>query len=174
VTREHILAEILRTATESGSAPLGQQAFASQTGIQRHEWHGKYWTRWSEIAVKLQAFASARGYTDVASLCEQLTTRPAVRGDSDEPTLLGDRAVGYVYLLRHGTRREFKIGRTNNPLRREGEIGIELPQRFEPIHVIETDDPAGIETYRHRRFADRRLKNEWFALTADDVRAFRR
>ena len=36
-------------------------------------------------------------------------------------------AVGYVYLLKHGSRREYKIGRTNNPLRREGELGIQLP-----------------------------------------------
>ena len=77
-------------------------------------------------------------------------------------------------MLKHGSRREYKIGRTNNQLRREGEIGIELPEKIEPIHVIETDDPAGIEVYWHRRFADKRLKNEWFALNADDVRAFKR
>ena len=82
--------------------------------------------------------------------------------------------VDYVYLLRHGTRREFKIGRTCNPIHREGEIGIELPQRLEPTDVIETDDPAGIEGYWHRRFADKELKGEWFALDGDDVRAFRR
>jgi hypothetical protein len=82
--------------------------------------------------------------------------------------------VGYVYLLRHGSRREYKIGRTNNPIRREGEISVELPQKIEPVHVITTDDPSGIESYWHRRFAEKRLKNEWFALTADDVRAFKR
>ena len=79
---------------------------------------------------------------------------------------------GFVYLLKHGSRREYKIGRTNNRLRRHGEIGIELPLEIEPIHVIETDDPPGVEAYWHRRFAEKRLKNEWFALWADDVRAF--
>jgi Meiotically up-regulated gene 113 len=81
---------------------------------------------------------------------------------------------GYVYLMRHGSAREFKIGRTSNPIRRAGEVGIELPQRLEPLHVIETDDPGGVEAYWHRRFAEKRLKGEWFALTAQDIRAFKR
>ena len=59
-------------------------------------------------------------------------------------------------------------------MRREGEIAVELPLPLDPIHVIKTDDPVGIETYWHRRFAEKRLKNEWFALTPADVRAFKR
>lgn len=70
--------------------------------------------------------------------------------------------VGYVYLMQHGSKREYKIGRT------------ELPHGAQPVHVIETDDPAGIESYWHRRFEAKRLKGEWFALSADDVRAFKR
>ncbi len=82
--------------------------------------------------------------------------------------------VGYVYLLRHGTRNEYKIGRTNNPIRREGEIRLELPEEIQPMHYIETDDPSGIENYWHSRFATKRKKGEWFLLTANDVRAFKR
>lgn len=82
--------------------------------------------------------------------------------------------VGYVYLVKHGSRREFKIGRTYNRLRRNGEIGIQLPEKVEPLHYIETDDPEGVEAYWHRQFAAKRKEGEWFALTADDVRAFKR
>lgn len=82
--------------------------------------------------------------------------------------------VGFVYLLRHGTRNEYKIGRTNNPIRREGEIRLELPEKIQPLHYIETDDPSGIEKYWHSRFASKRKEGEWFSLTADDVRAFKR
>jgi hypothetical protein len=82
--------------------------------------------------------------------------------------------VGYVYLLKHGSRREFKIGRTIDPIRRAGEIGIQLPERLTPVHYIQTDDPAGIEAYWHTRFASKRKAGEWVALTPDDVRAFKR
>lgn len=111
------------------------------------------------------------GFEDVLVLCENARANSSLT-EAEIGTL--EPKVGYVYLLRHGSRREYKIGRTNNPIRREGEISVELPQKLEPIHVITTDDPSGIEAYWHRRFADKRLKNEWFALTADEVRAFKR
>jgi hypothetical protein len=94
--------------------------------------------------------------------------RAAIRG------LDSKTSVGYVYLVRHGTRNEYKIGRTNNPLRREGEIRTELPEQLTPIHKITTDDPAGIEQYWHARFQGKRKNGEWFALDAEDVKAFKR
>ena len=99
------------------------------------------------------------------------TAEPAAptisEGSAPEP-------AGFVYLVRHGARREYKIGKTVNPIRREGEIGIELPLKVQPEHVIKTDDPAGIERYWHERFADKRMNGEWFALSAQDVRAFKK
>lgn len=118
------------------------------------------------------AFCRANaGFDDVLEFCENGREN---QSPTEEGAGSSKAELGYVYLLRHGSRREYKIGRTNNPIRREGEISIELPHRLDPIHVITTDDPAGIEAYWHRRFAEKRLKNEWFALMPDDVRAFKR
>jgi hypothetical protein len=119
------------------------------------------------------AFCEASpGYDDVAALWRQASIAEPSPNDGQAGS--APASVGYVYLLKHGSRREYKIGRTYNPLRREGEVGIELPERLQPIHYIETDDPAGIENYWHSRFASKRKQGEWFALTAEDIRAFKR
>src|SRR5438309_3977676 len=89
----------------------------------------------------------------------------------DEPS---DKQVkiGLVYLIRSG--RFYKIGKTNAAGRRERELAIQLPEKTATVHVIKTDDPSGIEAYWHTRFAAKRKHGEWFALTSDDVRAFKR
>jgi hypothetical protein len=63
----------------------------------------------------------------------------------------------------------YKIGRTNSVGRRAYELAIQLPERLELLHPFETDDPVGIERYRHARFAEKRANGEWFKLTAADA-----
>ncbi|TXH18788.1 MAG: GIY-YIG nuclease family protein [Mycobacterium sp.] len=79
---------------------------------------------------------------------------------------------GHVYLIRSG--KYHKIGRSNDHGRRTYEIGLQLPEKLEVVHTIETDDAVGIERYWHERFRDRRRNGEWFLLAKADVAAFKR
>jgi len=101
----------------------------------------------------------------------------ALKGQGSEAPAQPDHdtvQIGFVYLIKHGARAEYKIGKTVNPVRREGELRLELPEPVRPVHYIETDDPAGVEAYWHSRFAAKRKQGEWFALSAEDVRAFKK
>jgi hypothetical protein len=233
-TKEHILAEIQRTA-EDGKA-LGKGRFARETGIAEWDWRGRYWARWSdavreaglepnrlqgrsdddaairhltletrrlghlptysELALRRREDPSLPGEgvfqrlgskaalaSMVAEYCGEDTdfadvleiVRPLLDSE-DSPGAEGEPAepseLGYVYMLKSG--RHYKLGRTNSLGRREYELAIQLPERADPVHAIKTDDPAGIESYWHRRFAERRRNGEWFELTQGDVRAFKR
>lgn len=170
---EFLIQKYIELTRELGRFPIEGDLIVKRRGDRTFPCRDAFWRlgNKSERAAKILAYCRTHdGFEDVI-----LLVAPVVVAQSlDEDGAPDESATGYVYLLRHGSRREYKIGRTNNPMRREGEIGVELPQKLDPIHVIETDDPAGIETYWHRRFKEKRLKNEWFALTAADVRAFKR
>jgi Meiotically Up-regulated Gene 113 (MUG113) protein len=128
----------------------------------------------TERVSRVIAYCTGReGFEDVLAICSQATMAAPVPADAErEDTRDRDVPIGYVYLLRYG--RHYKIGKTNAFGRRERELAIQLPDRAHTVHVIRTDDPAGIEEYWHKRFASKRGNGEWFDLDPADVRAFKR
>jgi Meiotically up-regulated gene 113 len=84
----------------------------------------------------------------------------------------GQLQLGYVYLLLSA--RKYKIGYSKAALSRASVVSNLSPEGGEIIHLIRTDDMRGIEAYWHNRFADKRGNGEWFALSAADVKAFKR
>lgn len=104
-------------------------------------------------------------FSDVSEICRPLISRTK-EGPSGEPV-----TTGWVYLIRSG--KFHKIGKANHVGRRSYEIGLQLPAKHELIHQIETDDPYGIESYWHNRFASKRQNGEWFLLSKEDVAAFK-
>lgn len=123
-----------------------------------------------QIAQRILAYcASHGGHDDVVSLCDGIArAAPAATQEQYAPA----GTFGSVYLIRSG--RYYKVGRSNAAGRREYELAIQLPEKVAVVHSIKTDDPVGIEAYWHTRFKESRKNGEWFALTSDDVKAFKR
>lgn len=128
------------------------------------------WRRREQVEQVATYCAERPEYADVLAIVAPLLgamPSPAKSERAAAPVVIGE-----VYLLRVG--KHYKLGRSNAFGRRERELAIQLPKRATTVHVIKTDDPVGIEAYWHRRFADRRGNGERFALTAEDVAAFKR
>lgn len=173
-TDGHLLTQLAGLVRELGRYPTASEvqlkrrrdpAFPSQTVYER--FGGK-----AEQARKLMEHcATTPGFEDVADLCRSVA-KVQPQSDASDGAQDDDTKHGFVYLIKSG--RHYKIGRSNAAGRREREIALQLPERADTVHVIRTDDPPGIEAYWHQRFAAQRLNGEWFVLTADDVRAFKR
>lgn len=119
----------------------------------------------------LQVFcdASQEDWSDVLDML------PAVdEAGMDSTSPVPKLVLGSVYLVRSGKR--YKIGFSTDVQRRLLQLNTGMPDTGELIHIISTDDPAGIESYWHRRFAAKRVRPdaEWFDLNSSDIQAFRR
>jgi hypothetical protein len=120
------------------------------------------------IARALEFVQRRDSYSDLLPLLSRALTSRDTR--SDEPS--EKVSTGFVYLMKSG--RHYKIGRTSSVHRREWELSIKIPVPPKTIHYIETDDPVGIEAYWHKRFAEKRGEGEWFDLSPEDIKAFKR
>ena len=122
------------------------------------------------LARLAKAFCDSHAeYRDVSPYCE------AVIANEESDSVGASRESierGEVYLYKSSG--HYKIGKTNDTVRRGNEIRLQLPEKPLLIHSIATDDPSGVELYWHRRFASKRVNGEWFKLDAGDVRAFKR
>jgi hypothetical protein len=123
-----------------------------------------------QLLCKLLVFCRKRDdYGDLVALLEKL---PQIEFTPEIDSSQAKPEDGYVYLLSFGE--EYKIGSSNNVERRFREIKTQMPYEGKIIHTISTGDPAGIETYWHLYFKEKRLKGEWFRLSASDIRYFKK
>lgn len=126
-----------------------------------------------ELVKRVAAYCKNRvGYEDVVLLCETYVQPRGGRVRRSENSEAIEGEIGFIYLMKSGS--FYKLGRSNAAGRREYELAIPLPEKLKTVHIIRTDDPPGIETYWHNRFALKRKNGEWFDLDAADVAAFKR
>jgi hypothetical protein len=112
------------------------------------------------------------GHDDILEICQPILEKLDEK-EKDDVTNNSSSNVGIVYLYKRG--KYYKIGRSNDPVRRAKEIRLETPDVLTPIHDIKTDDPNGVEAYWHKRFENKRWKRtEFFNLNSQDIKAFKR
>jgi hypothetical protein len=130
----------------------------------------KRWRRQDQLE-RIAAYCADRpDYADVLAIVAPLVAQP-VRAPRADATAA--QALGQVYLIRSG--KYHKVGHTRAFARRMRALDTALAEGRTVVHIINTDDPEGIEAYWHHRFRDRRRGDtEWFELTAEDVAAFKR
>ncbi len=133
-----------------------------------HNTFFKHYGGKSQIISALLDRAIKCGECDIIEMLQG--TEMPTQQDADDTSL--SMKEGWVYLLQSGE--YFKIGRSEEIEKRLKQISIALPDKVELVHAIQTDDPAGIEAYWHRRFAALRANGEWFKLTKVDVKVFKR
>ncbi len=138
-----------------------QSNFPTDTAYYR-----RFGGKWA-LAQKISEYAKAKGYNDVVEICSTVVENTTEKEEETDDVL----GVGTVYLFKHG--KYYKIGKSNDIVRRGHELRIQLPENLDLIHEIKTDDPSGIEAYWHKRFETKRMKGEWFDLNSSDVRAFK-
>jgi len=123
----------------------------------------------NEIILKLLEYSQEKNYQDIIKICV-----PLVQNKIESGSLIDKYAenLGEVYLFKSG--KYYKIGKTNDTVRRGNELKIQLPENLNLIHSIKTDDPSGVEAYWHKRFDQKRMNGEWFDLNFSDIKAFKR
>ena len=176
--KSHIFESLLRLARKYGKFPtpaeIGLERSANPK-IPSYDSVVRIGKKTELIKELLNYCITHEGYKDVE---EVLRATPA-KIDLKKPTK-SDASLtgGYVYLV--SAQNAYKIGCTRAPYRRTAEIANQSADGATLEHHISTDDPEGIERYWHNRFADKRIvgankqSGEWFRLSKDDVKAFKR
>jgi hypothetical protein len=80
--------------------------------------------------------------------------------------------VGYVYLIE--MRGDYKIGRTKSWRGSRKKAFSGYPYRVTLVALLRSFNAAELESALHARYAKKRLRGEWFALSPADVQEIQR
>ena len=71
----------------------------------------------------------------------------------------------YVYLIRMGQTKYYKIGKSNDPQGRLASLQTASPYKLKLLHVFTADNASAAEETLHHKFHNVRQNGEWFTLT---------
>lgn len=89
------------------------------------------------------------------------------QGTKQTARQLAARAVGVAETGQH------KIGFARQVSSRVCRLGTQTPYRLALVHSFYSEDARATEKELHDRFKSKRVRGEWFALTAEDVAWFK-
>ncbi len=182
---EALIQKFIGLARELGHFPVATEIKMKARSDEGFPWHntfGRFGPK-RQLAAKILGYCKSRaGYDDVVALCrpvaERLGEQRQPEDFADAPSINSPDSTkeGYVYLglLKLGREKRYKIGKAVLVERRRDQISLLLPEDLELVHSITTDDAYGIEDYWHKRFAAKNTKGEWFSLSRQDVKSFKR
>lgn len=75
---------------------------------------------------------------------------------------------GYIYLIQSASG-HCKIGLSKNVEKRFKTLAQTSPVKLELVHSFYADDMTTTEKMLHELFSSKRVKNEWFELSPDDI-----
>lgn len=81
----------------------------------------------------------------------------------------------YVYLIGDSEREgAYKIGMTKQKMeKRLKALQTGNASNLEVYYIHETEDAYTLEAMLHRKYQSKRIKNEWFELSDEEVRGFK-
>jgi hypothetical protein len=71
----------------------------------------------------------------------------------------------YVYLIRAGRRKLYKIGKTNDPQDRLTSLQTASPDKLKLVHTFKADNASAAEESLHAALQNKRIQGEWFQLS---------
>lgn len=77
----------------------------------------------------------------------------------------------YVYLIRMGRTKMYKIGKTNDPNGRLASLQTASPYKLKLLHTFKADNASAAEETLHAHFQAARLEGEWFTLAVAEQKA---
>ena len=107
-------------------------------------------------AVKARTAANKRAMRDVVT---PINVKPLAQRDD----------AGFVYVVKCAEL--YKIGATKNATQRIARFETAYPHDLRVVRVAQVPNMAHIEKTLHARFAEKRVKGEWFNLNSSDLRA---